>query len=102
MKTVYKFPLNHMMMGASSRTLIATPRGSFKPLAVKLHAGVPTLWAEVDFGEDAPVRFDVKRLVEVIGTGHPVAGFLQHVDTLIFGERDQLVLHYYVDCRSPV
>lgn len=97
MKTVHKYPLNHV--GAGSRMLIVTPRGTFKPLAVKEQQGIPTLWAEVDFGEADPVP-TFKRLVEVVGTGHPVPGFLEYVDSLLFGEHDQLVLHYYVDSRS--
>ncbi len=98
MKTVHKYPLTHLD-GGRSRMEILTPKGTFKPLAVRLQRDVPTLWAEVDFGENDPVP-TIRRIVEVVGTGHPVHDLLTYVDTLLFGQYDQLVLHYYVDART--
>jgi hypothetical protein len=84
-RSVWKFPL--FVVGSQE---IDMPEGA-DIVSAQLQNGVPTLWALVDPAEE----FE-KRIFEIYGTGHPIAGedkeFLVFVGTV---QQGSLVWHIF-------
>lgn len=101
-KTVYKYPLNFNLADGETRLMLATPKGSFKPLTIQLQYEVATLWAEVDVPEGGwDFQTMISRAVYLVGTGHQIPWGCEYAGTLQF-KGGTLVLHVYVDARPSV
>ena len=84
MKSIWKFGLE-----VTDEQTVEMPVGA-KPLSVQVQHGTPCLWALVD--TKAPKQ---KRIVQIFGTGHPVANEGDYVGTFQT-EGGALVFHTFI------
>lgn len=84
MKSIWKFGLE-----VTDEQTVEMPVGA-KPLSVQVQHGTPCLWALVD-----TKALKEKRVVQIFGTGHPVADEGDYVGTFQI-EGGALVFHAFI------